>query len=244
MEIPSCGAAGSFIGRMSFTAIIFDLDGTLLDTLEDIADAANAVLLEHGFPTHDPDEYRHFIGDGVTMLMSRALPPERREDDLILACVKEYGRNYGCNWDAKTRPYDGIPALLNQLTARQLKTAILSNKPDNFTRRCAQKFFGQHRFEMVLGQREGFPAKPDPTGALSIAAYLALPPSRFLYVGDSGVDMETAVRAGMFPVAALWGFRSREELQAYGAKALIEQPLALFGLLDDVLNRGADDRPF
>ena len=218
---------------MIVKAILFDLDGTLLDTLVDIADSANSTLARYGFPTHSLDVYRYFIGDGVNMLISRALPKEKRSSDIIAKCVKGFREFYSLNWNAKTRPYDGVLELLDALAAKHIKMTILSNKPDNFTKQCVSELLPNHHFEMILGQRDGVPMKPDPAGALLIAENLGIAPSQFLYLGDSAIDMDTAVRAGMFPVGVLWGFRPLEELQEYGAQAVIERPVDLLELLDD-----------
>jgi len=217
---------------MHFQAIIFDLDGTLLDTLADIANSANTALRRHGFPTHEADAYRHFIGDGVTMLMTRALPAEKRTDDMIAGCATGFRENYHRTWNLNTRPYDGIPELLDALAARNVKMAVLSNKPDDFTKLCVREFLADWSFEMILGLRHGVPQKPDPTGALEIAEHLAMAPARILYLGDSAVDMKTAVNAGMFPVGALWGFRALEELLENGARATIKEPLELVDYLN------------
>ena len=219
---------------MHFQAVIFDLDGTLLDTLEDIAGSANSALTARGFATHAADAYRYFIGDGVNMLISRALPVENRNDEIVADCTKAFRDNYNRNWNINTKPYDGVQKLLHSLSARHVKTAVLSNKPHDFAQRCIQEFFPNLGFEMVMGQRDEIPEKPDPAGALEIADTLDLKPSQFLYLGDSGVDMETALRAGMFPVGALWGFRPREELMQHGAQALIERPMELLNLLVSV----------
>ena len=218
---------------MIVKAILFDLDGTLLDTLDDIADSANSTLVRYGLPTHSVDAYRYFIGDGVNMLISRALPNEKRESDIIAKCVKGFREFYSRNWKAKTRPYDGVLELLDALAAKQIKMAILSNKPDDFTKLCVSELLPNHHFEMILGQRDAIPIKPAPVGALQIADRLGITPSRFLYIGDSAIDMQTAVRAGMFPVGALWGFRPLEELREHGALAVIQRPMDLLGLLDD-----------
>jgi phosphoglycolate phosphatase len=216
---------------MRAKAVLFDLDGTLLDTLEDIANSANRALIRHGLPANEVDAYRYFIGDGVAMLISRALPDEKRDRGIIAECVKAFREDYSRNWNVKTRPYKGVPELLEALAARHIKMAILSNKPDDFTKQCVSELLPNHSFEMVLGQRDAIPMKPDPGGALEIADRLGITPSRFLYLGDSGIDMETAVRADMFPVGVLWGFRPLEELQEHGARAVIEHPIDLLGLL-------------
>lgn len=216
---------------MHFKAILFDLDGTLLDTLEDLGNAANCVLAEKGFPTHTLDTYRYFVGDGVTMLMNRALPEDNRNDDTIRACVRTFREEYGRNWNVKTRPYDGVAEMLDALTANGLKMAVLSNKPDEFTKQCVAEFLPDWTFDMVLGQNNSVPLKPDPSGAKEIAKCLNISPSNFIYLGDTAIDMKTAVAAGMFPVGALWGFRTGKELLENGALVLVERPPELLNLL-------------
>lgn len=217
---------------MPFKAIIFDLDGTLLDTLEDLSSAANRVLEQNGFPTHDTDAYRYMVGDGAVVLMRRALPEDRRTDVIIHDCVRAFREEYERKWKIKTRPYDGVTEMLDALTAHGVKMAVLSNKPDDFTMRCVSEYFSQYIFALVLGQRDTVPLKPDPSGAVEISRFLNIPPSQFLYLGDTAIDMKTAVAAGMFPVGALWGFRSGQELLENGARLLIKRPAELLGLLD------------
>jgi len=216
---------------MQFKAILFDLDGTLLDTLEDLGNSVNRVLAERGFPTHDLDLYRYFIGDGAMMLITRALPKQMRNNDTIQACVDEFKKDYSQNWKVKTRLYDGISEMLDELVTRNLKLAVLSNKPHKFTKQSVDKLLSNWRFEIVLGQRDAVPRKPSPEGALEIAEHLNAKPENVLYLGDSAVDMQTAVAAGMFPAGVLWGFRSMKELQDAGAKALIERPSEVLSLL-------------
>jgi len=216
---------------MTYKAIIFDLDGTLLDTLDDLANAMNRVLLERRFPTHGIDKYRSFIGDGVDNLIKRALPEKNCNEDTVHTCIEAFLEDYHKNWNRDTRPYKGIPELLDALKERGLKTAILSNKPHDTTTVCVTELLPRWRFDVVLGHRDGTPHKPDPSGALEISMRLTIPPEEFLYVGDSGVDMETAIAAGMFPVGVLWGFRSAEELEERGAQALISHPLEVLDLL-------------
>ncbi|MGD2269086.1 MAG: HAD family hydrolase [Desulfobacterales bacterium] len=216
---------------MSYKAIIFDLDGTLLDTLEDLADSVNRVLAASGFPAHGLEAYRYFVGDGSAMLITRALPEEKRAADVIRNCLRAFLEDYGRNWKVKTKPYPGIPEMLDALTARRCKMAVLSNKPHDFTRHCVDDLLGNWPFEVVFGQREDVPPKPDPAGALQIAKQLNLGPAEFLYLGDSAVDMKTAVAASMFPVGATWGFRTAEELLKNGCKVLIDRPLEVLDLM-------------
>ena len=217
---------------MYFKAILFDLDGTLLDTLEDLGNAANRVLEKYDFPTHTMADYRLFVGEGVVTLMSRALPENKRDDDTVGVCVQTFREEYGKGWNVKTRPYDGVPEMLDALTAGGLKMAVLSNKPDEFTKLCVTKYLPKWAFDMVLGQRNSLPLKPDPAGALEIVKCLDVPPSHFIYLGDTAIDMKTAVAAGMFPVGALWGFRTEKELLENGAQALIKRPQEILNLLN------------
>ena len=217
---------------MYYKAILFDLDGTLLDTLEDLGNAANRVLDKYGFPTHTMADYRYFVGDGVVTLMNRALPEDKRNNDTIQICVKTFREEYGKSWNVKTRPYDGVPEMLDALVTHGLKMAVLSNKPDEFTKLCVTEYLPKWAFDIVLGQRNSLPLKPDPAGALEIAKCLDVPSSNFIYLGDTAIDMKTAVSAGMFPVGALWGFRTGKELLESGARALIKRPQEILNLLD------------
>ena len=217
---------------MTYKAILFDLDGTLLDTIEDIGDAVNRILEQNGFPAHNMDTYRRFVGDGARNLIIRVLPEDKRIDTIIRPCLDAFLEDYGRNWNVKTAPYDGIPELLDTLTARRLKMAVLSNKPHEYTIKCMEGFLPDWNFDVVFGQRDDVPRKPDPAGALEIAKQLNIPPSEFLYLGDTEIDLKTSIAAGMFPVGALWGFRSAEELRGSGAKVLIEKPLDVMKLLE------------
>jgi len=219
---------------MQIKAVMFDLDGTLIDTLEDLSQATNRVLESRGFQPHDIDLYRYFVGDGVKKLIERALPKEQRNETVINACVAEFSKDYGRNSMVKTKPYKGIRELLDKLAARDLKLAIFSNKPHNLTVRIVTELLSDWNFSAVLGQRDSVPHKPDPCGALEIAHLLNIPPSDFRYVGDSAVDMKTAMAAGMFPVGVLWGFRPMKELQKNGAKVLSERPSDIMRIIDDI----------
>lgn len=222
---------------MPYRAIVFDLDGTLLNTLDDIADGANAVLAEGGYPTHPVDAYRYFIGNGVATLFERALPEDDRRPSIIRACVEGFRQVYERHWDVKTHLYDGVAELLDALVTRDVRMAVLSNKPHSFTRKSVGRYLSRWPLSPVLGQRDGIPHKPDPAGALEIADELGVAPTEFLYLGDTATDMETARAAGMFAVGALWGFRPEEELREAGAAALIAGPLELLNWLGDEIDK-------
>ena len=217
---------------MRFKTILFDLDGTLLDTLDDIADAANQALTDRGLPTHDREAYRWFIGDGARTLVTRVLPEHRRTTEDIDNCLAAFKHCYQQNWHTKTRPYDGILRLVDRLKAAGSRMAVVSNKPHAFTATCCRHYFPQQPFAFIIGQQDGRPIKPDPYPALQAATHLKSPPSDCLFLGDSGIDMETARRAGMFPVGALWGFRRQDELESAGAAACIAQPQELMRWLN------------
>lgn len=215
-------------------AVVFDLDGTLLDTLADLGESMNEVIAAAGFPPHPLGAYRRFVGDGVRNLASRALPAGVRNETTIDRCVDEMRRVYGARWDRKTLPYAGVTELLDQLTRRRLPLAVLSNKPHDLTTMVVAQLLPRWSFAAVVGQRVGRPRKPDPTSALEIAADLGVDSGSCVYVGDTDTDMKTAERAGMFAVGACWGFRDAAELEASGARALIRHPRELLELLEPV----------
>ncbi|MBW1979994.1 MAG: HAD family hydrolase [Deltaproteobacteria bacterium] len=216
---------------MVYRGVLFDLDGTLLDTLEDLAGAVNRLLAERGYPTHSVDSYRYFVGNGPLMLITRALPETARQQEIISACLEAFRADYRKTWQVHTRLYPGVAEMLDGLSSRRLQLAILSNKPHDFTLTCVDKMLNQWNFSVVLGLRDSVPAKPDPAGALEVSHAVGIPPEEFLYLGDTSVDMKTAVAAGMHPVGVLWGFRSPEELQQSGARMLLERPQEIFQLL-------------
>jgi phosphoglycolate phosphatase len=214
-------------------AVIFDLDGTLLDTVADLGDAANDMLKARGLPIHDYEAYKIFIGNGMKLLVTRALPPDKRQEEFIQSALAEMEENYSQNWKNKTRAYEGVSEMLDEIERRGLPMAILSNKPDRFTKQTVRAFFSRRRFAVVRGARDGVPIKPDPRAALEIAAEMDFPPKDICYLGDTRTDMETARRAGMYPIGALWGFRSAEELKEHGAEHLIKHPMELLPFLQD-----------
>ena len=216
---------------MKFEAVLFDLDGTLLDTIEDLTDSMNEALKRLGFPGHDSESCKMFVGDGVEKFALRALPENRRDESTVAKCVAAMRSVYRKRWDQKTRPYDGIPELLDHLTSYQIKMSILSNKPDDSTREMVAKLLSKWQFDPVLGARPSIPKKPDPAMARQIAEQLQVEPKNVLYLGDTGTDMKTARDSGMFALGALWGFRAAEELMANGAKALVAHPMEVLQFL-------------
>jgi phosphoglycolate phosphatase len=206
-------------------AVIFDMDGTLLDTLEDIADSMNAAIAKFGFPPHGLDAYRAYVGDGLEMLAYRVIPEQSRDEKTVAQCVAAMRAIYRIHYADKSIPYDGIPELLDALSSRGIKMTILSNKLDEFTKEMAEKLLASWKFEVVSGITPRFPAKPDPASAIEISKTLNIKPDKIFFIGDTSIDMTTATRAGMFPVGVLWGFRDKKELIENGAKLLLAHPL-------------------
>ncbi len=210
---------------------IFDLDGTLLNTLPDIAAAANQVLADLKLPTHDFEAYRKFTGNGVVMLFRRAVPSADGDETRIAECVERFFKIYAETWKQQSRPYDGIEEMLTSLGDHGVPLAVLSNKPHVFTVQCVEHFLGRTRFAAVYGQREGVPRKPDPSVALQIAEEQGIAAGNCYFLGDSNVDMQTACAAGMHAVGCTWGFRPARELSESGATVLVDSPADFTRLL-------------
>jgi phosphoglycolate phosphatase len=204
-------------------AVIFDLDGTLLDTLEDLGECTNAVLRWLGHGSHPLEAYRWLVGEGMEQLVRGALPEAHRDASTVTRGLERLKREYETGWKRHTRPYPGIPAALSDLAAARVPAAVLSNKADEFTQEMVTHFFGT-AFAHVYGSRPPVPRKPDPAAALELAAALAVPPADIAFVGDTRIDMETAVRAGMRPLGVTWGFRPESELREHGARSIVRSP--------------------
>lgn len=214
-----------------YKAIIFDLDGTLLNTIEDLADAVNAVLVADSLPLHDIDRYKVWIGEGVYKLIERSLPHEMKGDEeMVSRYVAAFNKAYEKNAVNKSRPYDGVMEMIYGIKELGIPMTVLSNKPHEFTVQTVAQLLGDH-FERVYGQREGVPRKPDPAAARQIADELGVAPADVLYLGDSHTDMQTATAAGMFPLGALWGYKTKKEILHGGAKSLIDKPMDIFDYL-------------
>ena len=228
---------------MAVRALLFDLDGTLLDTLSDIARAANRVLARHALATHATDAYRTMVGSGMRELARRAIGTDRGDDAFVDRIAVEINDEYARDPVALTEPYDGVVDTLDRLRAPadgahgdgalaggSIGFAVLSNKPDPLVRRIVDAFFGPDTFRYVLGQRPDFPAKPDPASLTHLVAMMDAE-GRALYVGDSDVDVQTARAAGVGSVGAAWGFRGRAELEAAGADWVIDHPDELVAIV-------------
>ena len=215
--------------------IVFDLDGTLLNSLEDLADSANWVLEQHGFPTHPVDAYRYFVGDGVRKLIERILPQEERTEARIEQCRQEFVAYYKVHMEDKTSVYEGITGLLAELKNRGLKIAVATNKVHIAVKPLMEKYFPEIRFDSMIGQREGVPVKPAPQIMFDILRETGCEPSEALHVGDTATDMQLAHNAGVTPVGVLWGYRPLKELQEAGAKFIIEKPEELLGLVHEYI---------
>jgi phosphoglycolate phosphatase len=215
----------------NYHAVLFDLDGTLLDTLADISGAANRAMEKNGFPGHSIEVCRSFIGDGARTLISRALPKEFATNETIDRCLADFRQDYARNWHLTTRPYPRIPELLNRLSGRGVRLSVLSNKPHEFTVKCVEKFLPDWPFEVIFGQRENMPLKPDPSGALEIARRMNLQPVACLFVGDSPVDMKTGANAGMDAVGVGWGFTGRRDLAAHHPGVIVAEPMEILDLM-------------
>ncbi len=218
--------------KHKFRAAIFDLDGTLVNSVADLANAMNNVLRTNNFSTHEVQAYNYFAGNGIRKLVERALPETARTTELIQRFHRQMLEDYNAHCTDQTRPYDGIVDLLYFLKKSDLRICVLSNKIDCLTQKIVATLFAPDTFDWVQGALPNVPHKPDPTSALAIAEKLKIPTSEFLYLGDTNVDMATARNAGMTAVGCTWGFRTREELAQAGADLIIDHPKDLIEILN------------
>lgn len=211
------------MGETKKKLVIFDLDGTLLDTIGDLATSVNYALRTHGYPEHPLDAYRFFVGNGARELIARALPEGHRDDETIDRLREDFRAYYSSGHDTVlTRPYPGIPELVDACLGAGITLAVASNKFHSATDKLTRHYFGDDTFRLILGQREGVPVKPDPCIVLEILAETGFTKEETLYIGDSGVDMETAKNCGVESVGVTWGFRPRAELEAHGACHIVD----------------------
>jgi phosphoglycolate phosphatase len=219
------------MNSLKMRGIVFDLDGTLVNSLADLGESMNRVLTEMALPEHALGDYRRYVGDGIRMLVTRALPEAARSEEYVVRAVERLRVVYGARWDLKTRPYDGMAETLARMKALQLPLGVLSNKPHGLTLNVVERFFPPGTFAAVLGAEAGFARKPEPDGAIELARRLSVHAQDCLYVGDTATDMLTAHAAGMYPVGALWGFRDAEELLSSGARLLVKRPVDLIEIV-------------
>jgi phosphoglycolate phosphatase len=216
---------------MKIKGVIFDLDGTLLNSVDDIADSLNFTLNRYGFKEHSVEKVKDWIGEGAIELIRKAIPEEKIIHLDIQKFLWEYRERYMLNYAVKSSLYNGIPFLLDSLEASNIYLNILSNKPHELTVLVSRKFFNGWKFQNVLGMRDNIPRKPDPAAALEIAFNLGLQPSQLLYIGDSGTDIETARNAKIKIAAVSWGFRPRNELKNQHPDFLVDKPEELLKII-------------
>lgn len=215
---------------MPYKAIIFDLDGTLINSIEDIADAMNTVLQNNNYPIHSYQAYKHFVGSGIRSLVMKALPELHRDENQINSCFQAMMSIYSTQCTNKTKPYDGIMDLLNQLKYRDIKLSVLSNKADALTKKITLALFPDY-FNPILGLKLEAHKKPNPVAALEICNTLNVLPEETIFVGDTAIDIQTAHNANMLAVGVPWGFRDENELIESGAKHILKHPLDLMAIL-------------
>lgn len=212
--------------------IIFDLDGTLVNSVADLGNACNFALESMGFPAHSKAAYNIMVGNGITKLIERALPEDARRQQIIESMRKRFIEYYDNHlWD-ETRPYPGIRELLEQLTSKGIKVAVASNKYQEATRQIVEHFFGDIPWSVIMGHRPGIPLKPDPSIVFNVLAACPTPKANVLYVGDSNIDMETGYRACVERIGVTWGFRTRKELLAARADYIVNSPEEIMAYIE------------
>ena len=214
-----------------YKTVVFDLDGTLLNTIDDLADAGNRVCAARGWPQHTAEEYKYFVGNSIPKLVERFSPPEARTPDLLADTLAAFQADYGAHLRDKTAPYPGMPALLARLKAAGVQLAVFSNKADPLARQVVADYFDASLFDAVRGALPGVPTKPAPQGTLALMQAIGADPAATLYVGDSNVDVDTAHNAGLPCCGVLWGFRTRQELTDAGAEHLAADAEELWNVI-------------
>ena len=214
-----------------YKTVVFDLDGTLLNTIDDLADAGNRVCAARGWPQHTVEEYKYFVGNGIPKLVERFSPPQARTPDQLADTLAAFQADYGAHLRDKTAPYPGMPALLARLKAAGVQLAVFSNKADPLARQVVADYFDAALFDAVRGALPGVPTKPAPQGTLALMQAIGADPAATLYVGDSNVDVDTAHNAGLPCCGVLWGFRTRQELTDAGAEHLAANAEELWNVI-------------
>ncbi|MBQ6826025.1 MAG: HAD family hydrolase [Clostridia bacterium] len=217
-------------------AVLFDLDGTLVNSLADLAASCNFALTFFGFPTHEVEKYKYFVGDGMPKLIERVLPEASRDAETKQKVLGKFLEHYKIHFADNSYAYSGIPILLESIKKLNLKTAVISNKAQKPAEEVVSKILGGSYFDIICGKREGYPAKPDPTLTLEIIKELGIKPSECLFIGDSGMDCAVAVNSGAIGVGVLWGFREKSELLENGAKYIVETPNEILDIIKGTKN--------
>ena len=213
--------------------VIFDLDGTLLNTIEDLGQAANYALERNGYATHSMASYPYFVGNGVRRLMTRVLPEDARDDETVDRVLGDFMEYYNEHCTDYTKPYNGMPELLQDLQDKNVGIAVASNKYQQAVDKIIAHYFPTIDFVAIEGHREGVNVKPDPSVLFAILSQAQVAKAETLYVGDSGVDMEAARRAGVDSVGVTWGFRSTKELVEYHANVIVNNPIDILDVVEN-----------
>lgn len=216
-------------------AVLFDLDGTLVDSLTDLADGVNRAIAKKGFPTHPVDAFKYFVGDGIPKMIERALPENHRDSNTVNEIKKDFLEYYSLHYADNTYAYKGMPELVTTLKEQGFIVAVVTNKQQDMADEVVKSLYGDV-FDLIFGKRDGIPAKPDPTAALMAMEQLGVTPKECIFIGDSGMDVATAVNSGAVPVGELWGFRQKDELLKNGAKYIINKPEELLDIIEELKN--------
>ncbi len=219
-------------------AVLFDLDGTLVNSLEDLAVSTNYALTRFGFPTFETYKYKYFVGDGMPKLIERVLPEDKRDKDTLNTVLKVFMDHYGEHFADHTRVYPGIERLLKDIKKLKLKTAVISNKSQKPAEAVVGKLFGTECFDIICGKREDYPAKPDPALTLKVVSELGVHTGECVLAGDSGMDMAAAKNAGIIGIGVLWGFRTEDELKNNGASYIVDSPEKITEIIMRLNRRG------
>lgn len=214
-------------------AVLFDLDGTLVNTIKDLANSVNHALTVHGFATREENEYKYFVGNGIAKMVERALPESARDAETLATVLATFVEYYNQHSMDTTAPYEGIIELLDAVRARGIKTAVVTNKVDPAAKEIVRQMFGE-RFDEIIGQVDGVPVKPDKAMPVKVMEALGVTPADCIFVGDSSVDVQTGVNCGAYPVGVLWGFRDMDELVSNGAATVIAKPCELLQVISDL----------
>ncbi len=215
-------------------AILFDLDGTLADSIKDLSTSTNLALEKNGYPTRQRAEFNYFVGDGMPKMIERALPETARDEDTVKKVLADFLAHYSHHYADKTSSYEGVPELVDTLKKQGLIVAVVTNKEQDMANVVVERLYGEGTFDLIFGKQEGLPAKPDPTATLLAMKQLGVEPQECVFLGDSGVDVLTGVRSGAVPVGELWGYRDEAELLENGAQYIIERPEQLLDVLAEV----------